>query len=155
MGFNPRNPGSHPEPKADAQPLSLPGVPSSSPHFKDEETQHIVVVVRSELELFALLFILSPHPGREAVASIPAQWVGTGGQCLPLRTPSIPGEMWNILLLNPSILPGPPLSSPTPSSWLLAGGTARAEVSETGPKFLFIIAALGEGAPAAEKLSRC
>ena len=26
-GFNPRTPGSHPEPKADAQPLSHPGVP--------------------------------------------------------------------------------------------------------------------------------
>ena len=26
-GLDPRTPGSHPEPKADAQPLSLPGVP--------------------------------------------------------------------------------------------------------------------------------
>ena len=27
MGFDPGNPGSHPEPKADTQPLSHPGVP--------------------------------------------------------------------------------------------------------------------------------
>ena len=29
MGLNPENPGSCPEPKADAQPLSHPGVPKS------------------------------------------------------------------------------------------------------------------------------
>ena len=27
MGLDPRTPGSHPEPKADAQPLSHPGIP--------------------------------------------------------------------------------------------------------------------------------
>ena len=27
MGLSPRTPGSHPEPKADTQPLSVPGVP--------------------------------------------------------------------------------------------------------------------------------
>ena len=27
VGFDPRTPGSHPEPKADAQPLGHPGVP--------------------------------------------------------------------------------------------------------------------------------
>ena len=28
VGFDPRTPGSHPEPKADAQPLSNPGIPA-------------------------------------------------------------------------------------------------------------------------------
>ena len=27
VGLDPRTPGSHPEPKADAQPLSYPGIP--------------------------------------------------------------------------------------------------------------------------------
>ena len=30
MGLDPGNPGSHPEPKADAQPLTHPGVPVKS-----------------------------------------------------------------------------------------------------------------------------
>ena len=32
VGLNPRTPGSRPEPKADAQPLSHPGVPGSISH---------------------------------------------------------------------------------------------------------------------------
>ena len=33
MGFNPRTPGSRPEPKADAEPLSHSGVPPTCKHL--------------------------------------------------------------------------------------------------------------------------
>ena len=109
MGLNPRTPGSHPEPKADAQPLSHPGAPTSW-----------------------LLYSSIESPCQENM------WVRlTSGHWEPVTTEMVCWGLWPSspahLLLAPRAkapLRAPPPLLSQPEKWLSSSGPTRREAKE-------------------------